>query len=439
MLAALTIFAIFKWRNYPERVAASCLAYASCHFLYTVVYLLSGKPGSEWVLWNAGEEAARLSGSLVLLASFLASVRYLKFDRKRIKTAQLFGAGGLFLSVGYVLNAKVTNGLWVQDVLSSFAALACCFSFISMLSTVRKDSLQATLAATIPWLVLFIGMADLLGLYEIVSLQAWATYQNYQGLIVYRASSLFFNPNWYGAWLILAAVLLTYSYEEKAAPRSLVLLGMVFVGAGLFLSGSRAALSIAVVASLILVALKDAAGRRQILTCGFFCALGFGLVFLPTLMSHQITAVDRSLYPLAARWTSFHMEMASLAQPFVTGSTVSDISPEFAISFHGRFLGAIRDNGFLATFDNGGPFSVIGLAFFWIMWAVVLGRNIRRKTPTHVVYACAIFVAFTLWTVVARTLQVFPMWFFGSIIVAATLAATNASHATDSKRLEGSQ
>lgn len=418
-LAVSAVLSIFFWRNRPEMVLIIAGIYASIHYVGSSSSLLTGGMAPAGI----GVRSAKLSGVTVLISIALACIPHCyKHFRNKHVPVKVCITSCIFMITGYMLNSNCENDLWLQDVLSSIAMLVYSVLLIGPALAADREHLEGRIVSIVPWLVAFLLISVMLAAYEVAYDRAWACFSNSDGEIVCRASAFFINPNFYGAWLVLICIFFLYSYDRKLATSKIIYMGLMLSGFGLFLSGSRGSL----VAAIIIFSLM-LARRSKDNYVGFFTMVasflgGFNIMLF---VSYFFCAPLRSL---SKRWLSFPNELYAYAMQIFSPMPTPAPSAEFMFSVEGRFVGGLRDNGLLAVYDNGGILAVSGIVLFLLNWGIPLAVKTIRNYDVITIYSISLFIYILLWSVQARTLQVFPMWLFCSLIIAITTSASKLSY-----------
>lgn len=428
-----TLALLFRKRNEPVAIAAVLAAYVSLHFAYSGVGILPDSLDERLAGRMVGNAYAKIGGIVVLIAALLLLVPFWKRERCLKSTNRAAILCCALVIGGYAIfwgRSATPAGLWLQDGLSTLAFFVFSPMLAAILLAVPQGDPWGTGRRALPFLAIFIIFCSLFGFYEVASGKSWALYRSQDGEFVRRASSFFFNPNWFGAWSALAGFAVLFLAEDSRANKGTIGISGFFLGAGFFISGSRGALISFAVLAIVLLVLKRADDRRRLygpLACT--CA-GFALplTFAPIVFgSHSPCAA------LAHRWQSLPMELAIFFDTHLghgrlfgadaAPSRIQQNSWEFLSSMNERFSSVLRDNGFLALYDDASWLGVSAMALWMAVWAIHLVRawSGRARSPLYP-YAVVLFLFLVCWAMQARSFQVFPMWLAGALLFAVSTA-----------------
>jgi hypothetical protein len=429
-VCAICCLAAAANRTRPEVLIAVVALYATLHFSYTLPALLHGPGLGGWVEMLGGFAAARLAGAVFVCVIFIVLCVDTGRDRNLVLVVP-FAAAAALAAAGFAIERCCGAVRWqdLASVCGFFIFAGLLFAFLA-----RRPHIEVAGFAR-RWIPLVGGLvlaSAAIGIYEVVYSLGWANFRLSTGEVVVRASSLFFNPNWYGAWLALVALALTLTADSFAERAPAAGVTAVLVGAGFFLSGSRGMLLLFLISWAVFTALRPAP-RGPSLRIGVAVLTGLTACVASLLLVHAILQPSPAspippLTVLAFRWSFFPLEllayanlrMHSLLPPLsLPGLTLSS---EFAQSVEGRFAGDLRDNGFLAVYDEAGvvALTVLVAACSVLTMAAV---NALRRLQTRFAGAAALSLcaATVLLAVQMRAFQVFPAW-----LVAAAAFAVSA-------------
>ncbi len=344
------------------------LAQLSTLILLVVVFSLLGRRAYEaYLAGHVGEKKEALFISLVMAA----------------------------LLVGYLLNYRSSYLLQMKNIASIEAM------FVLVILGYFAISYKPTFKMEWGWTgLLIVGIIDAIGIYEVFSHQSWSVFQDSSGAIVYRASSVLFNPNLFAFWASLVYLASAYGMHASRELRCMSLLGMVLAAAAIYVSGSRSAgyLLLALLCLLTLL-IKE---RRQWLP----------LLVLPLTMLTIYTGAwiagegdGQVIALLGERFAAAPIHLANYIFQRIC------IPAEILVSIEGCFIGEGRDAGWLVLYQDAGW---IGLGAVLLAGTLMLARGtsawLAHPSPTSA-YALALLLYCQLTGFVMR-LQIFPVWLF---------------------------
>ena len=452
IVAALAT-AAFIFANRREENAAiwALLIFVSLSFFHTILFTFSTIEMTLWVSTMGGNLSQKFALAIVLAAFLLhtlADRRRLAIVDKRIELS--FPAIALFLAViGYATHSPMATAQWFIDAGSHLTFLALIIVLLALAPRVRRIEVPRFLILALYCLIV---VSVSVSFYEVAYGRAWAVYTRADGLIVSRASGLQFNPNLFGGWLGFAFVLMLRAKDigSLAWARPLVFLA---IGVGLFLSGSRGA-SICLAASAIAATAVGWRNAWQVVRQYLYVGLGFSAI-----LTCSLAIQGTPFNTLALRWLDVPLTVAEIVLPPATVDTVAERISEFAgattqspatyddedtayvseaenleIAVTGRFSGELRDNGFLAAFDAGGPLAATGLVILFAAVAIFLGRASRRGSEALRSNMWALYAYILIWSMQARAFQVYPIWVFMAIGIAILIRDSSSVRSRGAER-----
>ncbi|MFN3721014.1 MAG: hypothetical protein ACK4UW_19130 [Rhizobium rhizophilum] len=412
-----------------SHVVIFVLMFASCAFLYTIAFIFSNLDMSSWLRIMGGNPYQKLALLFVLLAICLRLIRHRRClaISDKIVELSLPVASFVISIVGYGFYFAPDSPQWVLDAGSHL--ILCIVVFILLILTPRDRSIELNTQFFLAFCALT-ALSVAVSIYEISNARAWAVYSRADGLVVYRASGLQFNPNLFGAWLGFVFLLLLRANAHA---------GVIYakwciyplIGIGLFMSGSRGAVVLLGISAVITVLIHRSAILRSVrpyLAVG----LGFAIAFGSSLIVHE-----GPLKALSLRWLDLPLVVMNVLLPtdvflassrllaqlagvpadsLASAGSISE-AENFEIAMSGRFSGALRDNGFLAALDNGGLLAAAGVAWLFGGLAILIYKASRRVPIDLSVQMLPLFAYILLWSLQARAFQVYPIWLYVALAV----------------------
>ena len=440
--AAATVAFIITNRNRENATVWALFTFASLSFYHTFFFTFSKMEMSLWVITMGSNLFQKAALAMVLAAALVCGLVRLPRPELTAKWPELsMLAVALVLSlIGYATRFSVGTGQWFIDAGSHIAFLVLAVGLLILAPRDRRIEVPGFLVIVLSCLVL---LSVMVSFYEIATARAWATYTRADGSIVVRASGLLFNPNLLGGWLGLAFLLLSRA-PDATSPRRMWWRWalMVLIGAGLFLSGSRGA-AICLATSAVAAMVVDWRGAWKGIRPYLFVGMGFAMVLTCSSLAHGTT-----FNTLALRWLDLPIAVAQATLPravsnvFVeTVSGITGVGSEVLVSqdtanddlgyvsearnleiaVTGRFSGELRDNGFLAALDQGGPVALAGLILIWLAVIALVAHASIQCPGSLRPNMWALLAYLMVWSMQARAFQVYPIWIFMAIGIAILL------------------
>ncbi|MFT0876645.1 hypothetical protein VRZ08_08780 [Rhodopseudomonas sp. G2_2311] len=396
--------------------------FASVSFYHTSLFTFSKIDMSSWVTLTGGNPFQKIAVAMVLVAAFgclLVEMPRLQ-PSTRWPELSLPAIALVFGGFGYAAHFSAVTGQWLIDAGSHLAFFVVVIGLLILIPRAERVEVPRIVHLILSCLIL---LSAIVGFYEISTGRAWATYTRADGLVVVRASGLLFNPNLLGGWLGLAFLFLLrapnassslYVWWHRAVK--------TMIGFGLFLSGSRGATICLALSAIVAVAVnwRDA---WKVVRQYLFVAVGFLIIFAGSLSVH-----NNAFHTLALRWLDGPLALntvlpSTLSQKLtkLNGGLANVETENLEIAVTGRFSGDLRDNGFLAALDRGGPLAVASLVIIWLaVVAFVTRASMECSGPTRA-SMWALLSYLLAWSIQARAFQVYPIWVFMGIGVAILL------------------
>jgi hypothetical protein len=398
------------------------LSYGSMYFLYSAIPLIIGASVTELSLMRVHGSGilVKLSTIIFLLVMFVAlAIRAGRFFNIDTRALLHFVVVMTIMLAGYLNDIRPGDRLQLQNMVGAEGMLALmCLGYIGLRGegnhwNIRRAHLYVINCA----LLLAAGIA----IYEVFSHRAWAATLQSSGSIVWRASSILFNPNLYAFWSSLIYIGFAYGMHEYANYRKLMLFGMSLTSIGMYFSGARST-SFLLLGVLLLCAIGIGRQSRKLrwvpliiipvtFLLIYFSARGI-LAFSVgdgsgwqsiALLGERFAATPINIF----RYLIQSSQLAWLVAPELAGV----VAPEISVSIEGRFIGENRDSGLLSLHNDAGLIGVAAMLWLWgtlFVWSVT---RYRRNPDAASVYSFGILLYCFLVGLTLR-FQVFPVWLF---------------------------
>lgn len=418
VLIVIILLNIIMRRRDVTTLLLVLFVYGTLHFGFATIALATNESASLLIALHTegGGALAKLSvltllGVVFFLLIGLAAETLSQCQRSEKKVAFhiLLAMGIVFC--GYLLNFRPGDWLQLKSMISiEIMLFLLIVGFLGATGTSRL-----TVAKIHAWLVaglLILCATDFIAIYEVVAQQSWAGTLESSGAMVYRASSILFNPNLLAFWASLVYLACAYGMHEWKEYRRAMLWGMVLAAVAIYFSGSRSVgyllLGVLLISALLLK------GRSRWLP----------LMILPLTMLVIYTGaawLGAPLFPGKAGWHEIALLGGRFtAAPLYLGSYFSTLGgappagivpPEVAVSIEGRFKGGAPDAGWLVLYQDAGWLGAA--AMLWISskslhWAV---RAYFAEQSAASVFALTTLCCCLMTGLVMR-FQMFPVWIF---------------------------
>lgn len=417
-LAVLLILWMYFERN-SLAVLIALFVYASIHFVYTSIpffyysnssYVINELHiiGSVW--------PAKLSGIAVLAVSLI--ILFLQRTKKeKLDEILVLGVINIFyfliLSIGHFLSDKYLS-------MANLLAL-CCFITLILITKSLKINFGKSDKKLFSFFLVIISiqtLASIVALYELHSLKTWATFLNSNGDIVYRASSLFFNPNVYGIWSVIVALLFSYSFQTGLYSKTISSIFIVQSSISLFMSGSRSALLLLMLALFLIGVMSvkiDFKHRWFPLLLVFLSTFGLSAIVKFFQLNITFQLVEMKVISILA-------DRIIMTPVYIISYVLGDGLPEeVTLSIEGRTKGSLTDSSWLTLLDDAGG---LGIILFLIFLSFLIYKSLKSyyvKLDTISIYGVVFLLIFLLTGAVMR-IQVYPIWLFFSVPLACFLS-----------------
>ncbi len=305
---------------------------------------------------------------------------------------------------GYLLNFRQGDWLQLKNVIS--IEIMFLLLMVGYLGATHISMLNAsTIHAWVMGGLLVLCATDCIAIYEVVAQQSWAGTLESSGAMVFRASSILFNPNLFAFWASLVYLACAYGMYAWSEYRRVMLWGMVLAAVAIYFSGSRSAGYLLLGVLLISAVLLKGRSRW------------FPLMILPLTMLVIYAGAAWFAAPLLP--SGGRNEITLLGERFIAApiylinyvSMYVGVPVEVAIAINGRFLGEGRDAGWLVLYQDAGWWGVA--AMVWISLNAIrwgAAADFAERGPASI-FALAILFYCLMMGFVMR-FQIFPVWTF---------------------------
>jgi len=399
--------------------------YSTLHFSFAVFALASTESSRYLVTLHneGGGMLAKLSvlsllGVVFFLLSRHAYNAFLLRRRGEQKVAFQIILVMVAVFCGYILNYRHGDWLQLKNVISFEAMLA--FLLIGFFGVIREHTTNAVKIYS--WGLgglLILGIADFIAIYEVFYLQSWAGTLESSGAMVYRASSILFNPNLLSFWASLVYIGCAYGVHACKEHRKVMLWGMVLASIAIYMSGSRSAGYLLLGVLFISMLLIKGQFRwlvLVILPLTMLAIYGVARWFVAPFVSSNEGWYQVVL--LGERFVAAPLHLINYVLMLV-GAPVS-VPAEVVLSIEGRFVSDGRDSGWMVLYQDVGWFGLVAVVFSCCM-LVVQGVKAYITYPNpSAVYALAILF-YCLLTGIVMRFQIFPVWSFVSLVLVVCL------------------
>ena len=408
------------------RIYFLLFAYCSLHFTFAAMPMLTGESIENIVNLHikGGGVLSKAAASSVIVA-FLVVI-YTKSSVLTKGVGLALAVSLLLLMVGYLLNLRV--GDWMQ--LKNVAATGLVAVMLASMALVQLEFKQPVKERYIAFLIALLVTMLVVAFFEIYTLRTWATFVDSKGVMVRRSSALLFNPNLYGLWSAIVATFFSFLYLRQSGPWALF--AMVLAFAGIFFSGSRSA-AFLLFFVLVGVALftEKKSGWIKWMPAALMLAVFFGIALGSNLLSffsgnHSREGWD-AIAVVGERFAIYPIQLAAYLWNHLDWGRKINIPTEIAVSIEGRFIGELKDSGWLVLHDDAGWMGVIAAVCvgFMLGWLGVRTYLLQRDLPS--IYALAVLVLVVGLGFVSR-FQVFPTGVLMAITLAPCVAYWRSQH-----------
>lgn len=406
------------------RIYFLLFVYCSLHFTFAAMPMLTGESIENIVKlhYEGGGALSKAAASFVIVASLVAIYTKASAISKGVGLA--LAVSLLLLMAGYLLNLR--GGDWRQ--LEGIAATGLVMVLLASMALLQLEFKQPLKSGYLAFLIALLAAMLVVAFFEMYTLRAWATFMDSTGVLVLRSGSLLFNPNLYGMWCALLAILFGLIYMRRSGRRALCAMALAF--AGLYLSGSRSA------GLLLLLVLTGAAFFTEKLSgwvkwtpVALMLTVFFGIALGSSLLSaryHPSEGWD-AIAVIGERFAIFPIQLSAYLWNHLDWGQKIQVPTEISVSIEGRFIGELKDSGWLVLYDDAGWLGVIAAVGVWFMLGWLGVRTYLRQRDLSSIYALAVLVLVVGFGFVSR-FQVFPTGVLMAIALAPCVAYWTAQH-----------
>lgn len=402
--------------------------YGTLHFGFAAIALMSDESASLLVTLhnNGGGMLANIATLLLLgvvfvLLSMHAYYAYLLNQGGEKKMVMYILLIMVAVFCGYALNIR--QGDWVQ--LKNVASIEAMLALLLIAYLGATGSHTFNMVRFYSWgiaeLLIFAGI-DGIAVYEVFTHHSWAGTLESSGAMVYRASSLLFNPNLFAFWASLVYLGCAYGVYAFQEHYKIMLYGMVLASVAIYLSGSRSAafLLMAVLFIPLWLAEKRIKWLSLLVLPLTMLTIYFGAAWFAGRLVFG-NAGWHSVVLLGERFAIAPIYLVNYASTFLDVlpsvlSEVRQVPPEVTLSIEGRFVGEGRDAGWLVLYQDVGWIGTAAMlsgCFALLLWSARIYCAARSAAGA---YALAILCYLVLTGLVMR-FQIFPVWLFIGVIL----------------------
>ena len=428
----------------------SLYLYITLHYSYSALAIFSYK--KFYVLRASTQLGAKLLG--IIFIFIILGILYKRHGRQFFNSFNsgmnkwvglsflLWTLSALIFWIVKVNNGQYPNAMSIQNIFSTILLLILSLSF-GVVIPLQINLLHEDLNKYC-WIIFILTLFIVsIAAYEFLTLQTWGgLFKLESNKLVYRASSILFNPNLLGFWCAFTIVFAGLVFHLKLISKKLPVSIIVLSGLALFLSGSRSGLIFCLFClgfgAILLLNRKTLTLIEifsplmlflgTIITTVFFIkALSSQVALNPNWLNALILLTDRFVYmPLeiisyAVLKLSNHIGFLHNSNAFISsliGEFGESLSKTTLISIQGRFSSELVDNGYLVMISDVGWLGLTIWIFFWIVFLYNGIKTLRISPGTKSAYSLTMVLGCALTAVFARSFQVFPFW----ILIAITLS-----------------
>lgn len=416
------VLLVVAWRREVDIILLILFIYGSLYYCSSLAPLFAGWSVVKLIevhRFQGSGLLAKISAIFFLMVIFIRlGIRLVNLPDWNRQLMYLFLAVIAAVFLGYLVSLKPGDLKQLQNLIS--------LEFMLVLMFLGSRGLGGSggysLPKPYPWTIIkgLSLLALLVGFYEVFSLRAWANFQNSSGELIYRASSLLYNPNLFGIWGAIVTLSFAFAIHQGIGNRLNFLLWLVISSAGVLLSGSRSAIFLLLIGLWIAALLggqMKSWRRWQPLVLVVLTFLGISAV---AKLLERVAGANQQGWHAIKLLVDRAWSAPLLLAKYLLFSAQA-VPAEVAVAIEGRFSGGTKDSGLWVLYDDTGwlgvgSFVLLGLVFFVCGIRAYL---VRRDVASS--YALAILIFCTGVGVVMRY-QVFPVWLFVGVILAPCLA-----------------
>lgn len=395
--------------------------YCSLHFAFASIPVVTGEPFDEIVKIHA-QGGSFLHGSVgaFMIAVAIVGIVVTPMYAWSQRVSSILGFSLLMLIVSFLLNLDVENPLQIKNSLMTCAMLVLAAS----LALVKEDFSKLIRTTEVAILTALLALMLSVAFFEIHTLRTWSVFMDSSGAMVRRPSALLFNPNLYGYWCALLAILFSFLYSARISNAWVACFALTLACLGIYLSGSRSAVLLLFPVLIIAAILSPANG---VLNKFVPVALITVVLFFALTISNVVSAQkphDRGLEAIAKlgdRFVTFPKDLANYISGRIAGAPADNVPNEVILSIEGRFSSELRDSGWLVFYDDFGSLGSASIASLVLLLSWSALRTYVRRLDVASAYALATWI-FVLGLGAVARFQVFPTGIFVGLALAPCIA-----------------
>lgn len=318
---------------------------------------------------------------------------------------------------GYFLKIRFGDWLQLKNVISIEIMLVLVMIGYIALTGVRTYNAKLTYSWVMRGLFILF-FSDCIAFYEVLAHQSWAGTLESSGGMVYRASSILFNPNLFGFWASLVYLGCAYGMHAYMKHWKMMLLGMVLAAIGIYLSGSRSACYLLLgVLFIPLLLIRERFNWLPLIALPLIMLAIYGVAWLVTAFISSSGGVEIAL--LGERFAATPLNLINYVLSLI--DIPARVSVEVVQSIEGRFTGGLMDAGWLVLYQDVGKLgmgAVIWSCSMLIAWGIRVYISHPSSTSVYALTA----LCYCLLIGFSMRFQIFPVWLFISTVIVACLA-----------------
>lgn len=412
---------VFIFRTRTNGWLIACFVYGSLYFTYSAIPLLVGSTFEDInaVHMKGSGLVVKATTILFLICFFISMIKRYGLVTINNRLAIFISSLMITIFLGYLHNYRVNDTLQFQNIAAIEILLG--ISLFGFMEARYKGSKLVLNQSHYVMINLLLIVSAIIGFYEVFSHKSWAYTVESSGDYIYRASSIFFNPNLYGFWTGL--IYLGFSYYLKFTQRAVdfknIISGMILASIGMYLSGSRSFMLILIGLLFLSALLSTNKNKSYRWTPLLVILFTFLTVYLFAKINILYGATSwKSLALLGERLFNTPFNLANyLVSKFVHIDMFTPVSSQVELSIQGRLLGAMSDSGFITlTYDAG----LLGLIAMLSLYVILLLDGVHRYVyhPGELnIYLIAILL-FIIFSGMVMRFQIFPVCILDGVVLA---------------------
>lgn len=416
VLVVISLLSVLsRWRDNITLLLV-LFTYGTLHFAFSAFAITENESVNLLAALHneGGGILAKLSAAVLVGVVFVLLSRRAYFgfmlgqgSEKKLTFYILFVMGAILL--GYFLNIRDGDWLQFKNIISIEAMLT--FLLVGYLGASRVDTLDAEILHL--WIFLglvILGVTDSISIYEVLYHKSWAGTLESSGEMVYRASSILFNPNLLSFWAALIYIGCAYGVHVLKENQKVMFWGMILASIAIYLSGSRS-IGFLLLGILFIPAILLNKSFHWLSLVVFPMTMLTIYAVAKYITAQFISSADgwREIVLLGERFEAAPVYLINYIFGFV------GIPIEVMQSIEGRFIGESRDSGWLVLYQDAGLFGLVAVifsCFALISWG--WQAYDAQKTPANAYALAAVF--YCLLSALVMRFQIFPNWLFLSIV-----------------------